>query len=249
MNNRLVRNSLMYVVLAVAMLVVLFVMFQPGEPDTRRVPISGLLNDVQASADAGGRPRIRFSDNRIVANVDGAVISAVVDKNYDLDQALSARELNVNGEQVVVEYDEPSPAPAIIGILTSVLPLLIFVGLLVFMMRQAQGSNSQALSFGKSRARMVTSDRPGVTFKDVQGVDEAKQELAEVVEFLKYPEKFTKIGAEIPRGVLLVGPPGTGPAGRRLPGASPRCPGSRRKRHTSRMVLAFRHGERRGPPA
>ena len=78
------------------------------------------------------------------------------------------------------------------------------------MMRQAQGSNSQALSFGKSRARLVTSDRPGVTFKDVQGVDEAKQELAEVVEFLKYPEKFTKIGAEIPRGVLLVGPPGTG---------------------------------------
>ena len=210
MNNRLVRNSLMYLVLAVAMLVVLFAMFQPGEPDERRVPISGLLNDVQASADAGGRPRIRFSDNRIVANVDGNVISAVVDKNYDLDQALSARELNVNGEQVVVEYDEPSPAPAIISILTSVLPLLIFVGLLVFMMRQAQGSNSQALSFGKSRARMVTSDRPGVTFKDVQGVDEAKQELAEVVEFLKYPEKFTKIGAEIPRGVLLVGPPGTG---------------------------------------
>ena len=74
------------------------------------------------------------------------------------------------------------------------------------MMRQAQGSNSQAMSFGKARPRMVTGNRPRVTFKDVQGVDEAKQELAEVVEFLKYPEKFTKIGAEIPRGVLLVGP-------------------------------------------
>ena len=111
---------------------------------------------------------------------------------------------------MTVRYDEPSHAPTIISILTSVLPLLIFVGLLIFMMRQAQGSNSQALSFGKSRARLVTADRPRVTFKDVQGIDEAKQELAEVVEFLKYPEKFTKIGAEIPRGVLLMGPPGTG---------------------------------------
>jgi cell division protease FtsH len=210
MSNRLVRNGFMYLVLAVAILVVLFVMFQPGQPDEQRVPISTLLNDVQASSEAGGRPRIRVTDARIVANVNGTIVSALVDENFDLGQQLSARGLNVSGEQVSVEYDEPSPAPTIISILTSVLPLLIFVGLLVFMMRQAQGSNSQALSFGRSRARMVTGNRPRVTFKDVQGVDEAKQELAEVVEFLKYPEKFTKIGAEIPRGVLLVGPPGTG---------------------------------------
>ena len=145
-----------------------------------------------------------------MARVDGGTISAVVNDRFDIDQALANRGLNVNGQQVAVQFEAPSPAPTIISILTSILPLLIFVGLLVFMMRQAQGSNSQALSFGKSRPRMVTGNRPRVTFKDVQGVDEAKQELAEVVEFLKYPEKFTKIGAEIPRGVLLVGPPGTG---------------------------------------
>jgi cell division protease FtsH len=77
-------------------------------------------------------------------------------------------------------------------------------------MRQSQGSNNQAMSFGKSRARLFTANRPSVTFSDVAGVEEAKEELVEVVEFLKYPEKFAALGARIPRGVLLVGPPGTG---------------------------------------
>ncbi len=209
MNNRLIRNGFMYIVLAVAVLVVLFVMFNPG-PREQRVPISTLLAEVQGAAERGNRPQIRVSGSRISADIDGRVVSAVVDDNFAIGRELADRGINTGGEQVTVEFDEPSNASTIISILTSVLPLLIFVGLLIFMMRQAQGSNSQALSFGKSRARMVTSNRPKVTFKDVQGVDEAKQELAEVVEFLKYPEKFTKIGAEIPKGVLLVGPPGTG---------------------------------------
>ena len=210
MNNRLVRNGFMYLVLAVAILVVLFVMFNPGQPDQQTVGISELLSRVQVAAENGSQPEIMVSDARIVAEIDGRIISAVVNERYEIGQELTARGLNVNGEQVSVQFEPPSPAPTIISILTSILPLMIFIGLLVFMMRQAQGSNSQALSFGKSRPRMVTGNRPRVTFKDVQGVDEAKQELAEVVEFLKYPEKFTKIGAEIPRGVLLVGPPGTG---------------------------------------
>ncbi len=94
--------------------------------------------------------------------------------------------------------------------LTAVLPLLIIGGFIFFMMRQAQGTNNQALSFGKSRARMFLGNKTVVTFADVAGVDEAKTELQEVVEFLKFPEKFNSLGARIPRGVLLVGPPGTG---------------------------------------
>ena len=90
------------------------------------------------------------------------------------------------------------------------LPLLIIGGFIFFMMRQAQGTNNQAMSFGKSRARMFLGNKTVVTFADVAGVDEAKTELQEVVEFLKYPEKFNSLGARIPRGVLLVGPPGTG---------------------------------------
>jgi cell division protease FtsH len=92
----------------------------------------------------------------------------------------------------------------------TILPLLIFGGLLFFMVRQAQGSNNQAISFGKSRARMFSGDKPTVTFDDVAGADEAKQELSEVVEFLREPEKFISLGARIPKGVLMVGPPGCG---------------------------------------
>ncbi|MBI5289749.1 MAG: ATP-dependent zinc metalloprotease FtsH, partial [Chloroflexi bacterium] len=113
-------------------------------------------------------------------------------------------------DSVVIKYKEPSSYGNIVGLLISFAPILVFGAILIFMMRQAQGSNSQAMNFGKSRARMFTGNKPTVTFMDVAGVDEAKEELQEVVEFLKYPEKFASLGARIPRGVLLVGPPGTG---------------------------------------
>ena len=106
---------------------------------------------------------------------------------------------------------KPTADTSWIGLLlTGLLPLIFIGGFLFFMMRQAQGTNNQALSFGKSRARMFIGNKTIVTFADVAGVDEAKTELQEVVEFLKYPEKFAALGARIPRGVLLVGPPGTG---------------------------------------
>ena len=105
----------------------------------------------------------------------------------------------------------PSDSGAWLGvIITALLPIVLIGALLFFMFRQAQGTNNQALSFGKSRARMFLGSKTVVTFNDVAGVDEAKTELQEVVEFLKYPEKFNSLGARIPRGVLLVGPPGTG---------------------------------------
>jgi len=95
-------------------------------------------------------------------------------------------------------------------VLIQIVPLVLIGLFLMFMLRQAQTGNNQALSFGKSRARMFTGDRPSSTFDDVAGADEAKQELEEVVEFLKEPDRFTALGARIPKGVLLVGPPGTG---------------------------------------
>jgi cell division protease FtsH len=116
----------------------------------------------------------------------------------------------LSADAVPIEVEPASRWGAVLGVLTFLLPTLLIVGLLIFMMRQSQGSNNQAMSFGKSRARLFSSNRPTVTFADVAGVDEAKEELAEVVEFLKYPEKFASLGARIPRGVLLVGPPGTG---------------------------------------
>jgi len=113
-------------------------------------------------------------------------------------------------QEVQLEITPASRLGAIVPILGFLLPTLFLIGIFVFMMRQSQGSNSQAAAFGKSRARLFTGNRPTITFADVAGVDEAKEELVEVVEFLKYPEKFQALGARIPSGVLLVGPPGTG---------------------------------------
>ena len=113
-------------------------------------------------------------------------------------------------DAVPIEVKEASRWGAILGGLALFLPILFLVGIFFLIMRQSQGGSNQAMSFGKSKARLFSSARPTVTFSDVAGVDEAKEELAEVVEFLKYPEKFASLGARIPRGVLLVGPPGTG---------------------------------------
>ena len=103
-----------------------------------------------------------------------------------------------------------APASCSASCSPTALPIIVIGVFLFFMFRQAQGTNNQAMSFGKSRARMFLGNKTVVTFADVAGVDEAKTELQEVVEFLKYPEKFNSLGARIPRGVLLVGPPGTG---------------------------------------
>ncbi len=121
--------------------------------------------------------------------------------------------LGVSDEQLTrlpIEYVQPNDWTPIIQLLMSFLPLLLIAGFIYLMLRQAQGTNNQALSFGKSRARMFTGDQPTVTFDDVAGADEAKEELREIVEFLKEPEKFIQLGARIPKGVLLVGSPGTG---------------------------------------
>ncbi|MGD1033816.1 MAG: ATP-dependent zinc metalloprotease FtsH [Candidatus Dormibacteria bacterium] len=100
------------------------------------------------------------------------------------------------------------------SLLEAILPTLLLFGIMIvfvwWMLRQSQAGNNQAMSFGRSRARLLAGDKPSVTFMDVAGVEEAKQELGEIVEFLKYPDKFTAVGARIPKGVLLVGPPGTG---------------------------------------
>ncbi len=105
------------------------------------------------------------------------------------------------------------PPSAWLGIITAlgyIFPFILLIAAFFFIFRQAQGSNNAAMSFGKSRARMFTGDHPTVTFTDVAGVEEAKEELQEVVEFLREPQKFIQLGARIPKGVLLVGPPGTG---------------------------------------
>ncbi len=117
------------------------------------------------------------------------------------------RELQKHGADV--QFDNPQTTP-LVGMLFNLLPFALMALLLLFILRQAQSGGSQALSFGRSRAKLLSENRPKVTFNDVAGIEEAKEELGEVVEFLKFPKKFQALGARIPKGVLLLGPPGSG---------------------------------------
>jgi cell division protease FtsH len=173
------------------------------------------ISEVAAAAKAGRIEQITISGDYSTLTVEfkdkrEPVLSR---KGEDADLVQVLRNLGVSEEEIAaitIEYQRPSGWASWITLLSGILPAILFVGLFYFLLRQAQGTNSQALSFGKSRARMFTGDKPTVTFEDVAGVEEAKEELAEVVEFLKEPEKFISLGARIPKGVLLVGAPGTG---------------------------------------
>jgi cell division protease FtsH len=124
--------------------------------------------------------------------------------SYQIEQKLLEDNVNFSTEA-------PSSSNLLLSvILPNVILFLVIGGFMWYMLRQTQSGNNQAISFGRSRARLLSGDKPAVTFNDVAGVEEAKQELTEIVEFLKFPEKFTALGARIPKGVLMVGPPGTG---------------------------------------
>ena len=125
-----------------------------------------------------------------------------------LNLGVTQQDLNPDNIRIVIKA--PSTWVGVLTALGYILPFLFLGGAFFFIFRQAQGSNNAAMSFGKSKARMFTGDHPTVTFADVAGVEEAKEELEEVVEFLREPQKFISLGARIPKGVLLVGPPGTG---------------------------------------
>ena len=113
-------------------------------------------------------------------------------------------------KNVTISAKPPAENPWYMSVLVSWFPMLILIGVWIFFMRQMQSGGGKALSFGKSRARLASDQSAKVTFEDVAGIDEAKEELGEIVEFLRDPKKFTRLGGRIPKGVLLMGPPGTG---------------------------------------
>ena len=207
MNNSRYRNLFVYILVGIAVLVIMMT-FWGNNTTAAEVSLSELAQQIN-----GGRVRsILVADDELTVRYsDGSVSVSRKDPSLPAPEQLISLGADPDRLQAVeIENGAPSNVGAWLGILINILPLLLLGGFIYLMLRQAQGSNNQALSFGKSRARMFTSDQPTVTFSDVAGVDEAKEELQEVVEFLKEPEKFIQLGARIPKGVLLVGSPGTG---------------------------------------
>ena len=207
MGSRWLRNGFIYLLILVAVVAIVYSFFGRSEGLEERA-----ISDVFTDAKTGQLDEIIVKGDTLTIRRSGEdLYKAKKEEGANIIEMLRDEGVAVGGtDGIAVNVKSSGGWGNWLGIIITFLPLLLFGAILIFFMRQAQGSNSQAMSFGKSKAKQFTGNQPAVTFADVAGVDEAREELQEIVEFLKYPEKFVALGARIPRGVLLLGPPGTG---------------------------------------
>jgi cell division protease FtsH len=199
--NTLVRNIIFWVLMIVFALVIWKGVISNTGGTVRELTFTDFSNEV--AKDNVRDVEIDGSEAAGSLKKDNAKFRTTIPSNYpDLYKSLQDKNVNVKIKN--------TSANSWVSILVQGLPILILVGIWIFFMRQMQTGGNKALSFGKSRARLLSSQQKKVTFKDVAGVEEAKEELQEIIEFLREPQKFQKLGGRIPKGVLLVGPPGTG---------------------------------------
>jgi len=222
LNSRFLRNGLVTLLLVLGTAALLYMFIFPGTT-SETIPYSGAdarsfqqlvaSGQVVGVVQKGARVEItttRTTDGRTEPEVLVTQVPSQFVTDVASDMAGWCQSPGCTTIPDLSAADEENGGQWLGLLLSAILPVILIGVFLYFMFRQAQGSNSQAMSFGKSRARMFLGNKTVITFADVAGVDEAKTELQEVVEFLKFPEKFNSLGARIPRGVLLVGPPGTG---------------------------------------
>jgi len=199
--NSTVKTILIWVLILVAA-VGLWNFVEHGRTGPPLLPLTDFLAKVRS----GDVADIKISG----ANVTGHLRPNNEDFRSTIPVEYSTIYDQLTANNVKVTIEPPDQNPWLAMLLSWGLPMLFVFGFWIFFMRQMQSGGNKALSFGKSRARLLTAHQKKVTFKDVAGVDEAKEELQEIIDFLKEPQKFQKLGGRIPKGVLLVGPPGTG---------------------------------------
>ncbi len=200
--NANLRNLALWVII-VLLLLALFTLFQ--NPGTRQASADMPFSQFLQKIDQGKVKDVLIQGPEVSGTFDDGTRFQTYAPNYPgLVQKLYDKGVNVTAKPL------SEPMPWFVALLAQWFPLLLLIGLWIFMSRQIQGAGGKAMGFGKSKAKLLNEAHGRVTFEDVAGIDEAKQDLQEIVEFLRDPQKFQRLGGRIPRGVLLVGPPGTG---------------------------------------
>ncbi|MEA3509648.1 MAG: ATP-dependent metallopeptidase FtsH/Yme1/Tma family protein, partial [candidate division NC10 bacterium] len=192
------KNLALWLVIGLSM-ILLFNIFNQGQQVKKELIFSEFIEYV----DKGEVAEVTLKGS----DIQGRLADGTVFRTYAPEDPELVPNLRKQGVRIAAKPTEQNPWW---NVLLSWLPMLLFIGVWIFFMRQMQGGGTKALSFGKARARLLTEKQNRITFTDVAGVEEAKEELQEIIEFLKDPQKFQKLGGRIPKGVLLMGPPGTG---------------------------------------
>ncbi len=193
------KNTALWVIVAL-FFVAMFNIFNKQDMARNDIIYSDFIESVQA----GNVDEVKMQNNMLSGQfTDGSYFETFVPDDAELLPLLREKKVRIN-------VKPPEQTSWYMGILISWFPMLLLIGIWIFFMRQMQSGGTKAMSFGKSKAKMLNETKDKVTFKNVAGVDEAKEELEEIIEFLKNPHKFTKLGGKLPKGVLMMGPPGTG---------------------------------------